>query len=85
MSEKEFPEGISVRQPNERAPDFVIANISIKRETLIAWLSARGGEWVNLDVLKSKKGIWYCAVNNWKPRNENTAPGPGGGTNAGVR
>lgn len=68
MSDTEFPEGIFVKPPHAKAPEFVKASISIKREEAIAWLTARSGEWVNLDVKESRGGKWYCALNTYKPK-----------------
>ena len=64
----EFAQGLIVKAPHPKAPDFVKASISIKRAELIAWLQAREGEWINLDVKESRNGKWYAAVNNWKPQ-----------------
>ena len=63
----EFVDGLIVKAPHEKAPDFVKAAISIKRSELISWLSQRTEDWVNLDVKESKKGSWYASVNNFKP------------------
>ena len=68
--ELEFPEGLLVKAPRPSAPDFVKASISIKREELVAWLTARKDEWINLDVKVSRGGKWYAAVNNYKPKGE---------------
>lgn len=62
----EFAQGLIVKAPHPKAPDFVKASISIKRAELIAWLQAREGEWINLDVKESRNGKWYAAVNNYK-------------------
>lgn len=66
-NETEFLNGLIVKGPNENAPEYVKAKISIKREELIASLQAKDGEWVNLDVKVSQNGKWYAAVDNWKP------------------
>lgn len=66
-NETEFLNGLIVKAPNENAPDYVKAKISIKREELIATLQAKDGEWINLDVKVSQNGKWYAAVDNWKP------------------
>lgn len=63
----EFVDGLIVKKPNEKAPDFVKAAISIKRSELISWLSTRTDDWINLDVKESKKGNWYAQVNDFKP------------------
>lgn len=66
-TETEFVNGLIVKAPNENAPEYVKAKLSIKREELIAWLQTRDGEWVNADVKVSTGGKWYAAVDNWKP------------------
>lgn len=74
----EFVDGLIAKPPHAKAPDFVKASLSIKREALIAWLQGRDGEWVNLDVKESRNGKWYASVNDWKPKegNQERAPRP---------
>lgn len=76
MSDTEFPAGLIVKAPRDGAPDYVKAAISIKREELIAWLSERDGEWVNLDVKEAKSGKWYAAVNTYKREDKGKPVGP---------
>jgi hypothetical protein len=55
----EFVDGLIVKAPHERAPDYVKASISIKVEDLGKWLRAKykaGEEWVNIDVKEAKSG-----------------------------
>lgn len=68
MADIEFIDGLIVKAPNQNAPDYVKAKLSIKRDDLIAWLSEKDGEWINADVKVSREGKWYCAVDNWKPQ-----------------
>ena len=70
MSEVEFPQGLIIKEPHAKAPDYVKASISIKREDLITWLEGRSEEWINLDVKESKKGGWYAAVNTFKKKSQ---------------
>lgn len=71
MSEENiFIDGLIVKEPHERAPDFVKAKLSIKREELIAWLQNQPGDWINADVKVSRGGKWYVAVDTWKPDNQ---------------
>lgn len=65
--EKEFPRGLLVKAPHERAPEYVKARLSIKREELIAWLQGKSGEWINLDVKVARSGKYYVEVDTWKP------------------
>ncbi len=74
MSDIKFIDGLIVKAPHERAPDFVKARLSIKREELIAWLQSQEGEWVNADIKESKAGKWYAAVDDWKPEQRGEAP-----------
>lgn len=75
--EIEFVEGLIVKAPNPKAPDFVKASISIKVEDLGKWLRAKykaGEEWVNIDVKESKAGKWYAAVSTFKPKAKEEKP-----------
>lgn len=70
----EFVDGLIVKAPHPKAPDFVKAQISIKVEDLGKWLRAKYKEslanegWINLDVKESKGGKWYASVSNFKPK-----------------
>jgi hypothetical protein len=78
MADIEFVDGLIVKAPHEKAPDFVKASISIKVEDLGVWLRAKhkaGEEWVNVDVKVAKSGKWYAAVNTYKKED---AKGTGG-------
>lgn len=68
--ETQFVEGLIVKAPHPKAPDFVKAQIAIKVADLGQWLRDRykaGEEWVNADIKVSKSGRWYAAVSDWKP------------------
>ena len=68
MSDKEFVDGLIVKQPHEKAPDFVKCSISIKRKDLGNWLRGKSDDWINIDVKESRGGKWYAEVSNWKPK-----------------
>lgn len=72
--EKKFIDGLSVSPPHGNAPDFVKAKGGIKRESLILWLQKQEDVWINFQVKVSKKGNWYCEVDDWKPEGERSAP-----------
>lgn len=67
MNEAPFINGMSVKKPGERAPSYIIANLSIKRDELITFLQAQEGEWINAQIKESKQGKWYIALDSWKP------------------
>jgi hypothetical protein len=67
-TETQFIPGLIVKAPHERAPEYVKAKLSIKREELLAWLQQQSGDWINADVKVSRNGKWYCAIDEWKPK-----------------
>ena len=76
MADKRYPKGLYAKAPSENAPDFVKAKLNVKKNDLIAWLKSespkpneKGEEWINLQVLVSKSGSWYCEVDDWQPEN----------------
>jgi hypothetical protein len=69
-SDTKFIDGLIVKAPNEKAPDYVKAKLSIKRVDLIAWLEGQNGDWINADVKVSQNGKWYAAVDDWKPNGQ---------------
>lgn len=79
MSEKKFIGGLLVKAPNQGAPSYVIAKLSIKREELIAWLQTEQGEWINADIKTSQGGKWYASVDDWKPNQGGGSGGSRGG------
>ncbi len=70
MSDIEFVDGLIVKAPHEKAPDFVKCAISIKRKDLGNWLRGKDDDWINLQVKVGKSGKWYAEVDNWKPNSE---------------
>ena len=75
--EIEFVDGLIIKAPHPKAPDYVKASISIKVEDLGKWLRAKfkeGDEWVNIDVKEAKSGKWYAAVSTWKPKEKKNKP-----------
>ena len=78
----EFVDGLIAKAPRDGAPEYVKACLSIRRAELIAWLSEREGDWVNVDIKEAKSGKWYAAVDAWKPdsrRQDKPKPQHGGG------
>lgn len=72
--EIEFVNGLIVKAPHEKAPDFVKASISIKVKDLEKWLGDRSEDWVNIDVKESKGGKWYAVVSTFKSKQEERKP-----------
>ena len=70
-TDTKFINGLMFKAPNDNAPEYVKAKLSIKREELIAWLQSEAGEWINADIKVSNGGKWYAAVDTWKPNHGN--------------
>ena len=75
MEDKRYPNGLYAKAPSENAPDFVKAKLNVKKNDLISWLQSespkpnqKGEEWINLQVLVSKSGNWYCEVDDWQAK-----------------
>lgn len=67
-----FTEGIYLNKVNDKAPEFIKANVSIHREKAIAWLQAHPEladekGYIRLVGKESKDGKRYFAVDTWKP------------------
>ena len=70
MPESKFIDGFFVKPPHENAPDFVKCKISMKREEVIEWLQGQDGDWINVDIKRSREGKLYAQVDEWKPDGE---------------
>ena len=77
MADIEFVDGLLIKAPHEKAPDFVKAQIGIKVEALQAWLAKQKESFIYIDVKESKKGNWYAAVSTWKPKEKPAQVGHG--------
>lgn len=79
MAEKIFPEGVRLFKPRKGAPAFVKGSIVITPNALIAWLKKNpdylkeynGEKQLSLDLLESKDGGLYVAVNTYQKQGAN--------------
>ena len=75
MEEKKYAKGLFAKR-NEKAPEFVVCNISIKADEFDKFLKENTNEkgYVNLQVLKSKdKGTLYAVVDTFEPKASTTS------------
>ena len=73
MSDKIFVDGMVVKR-HEKAPDFVLCNISLKVEELIPFLKMHESNgWVNIQCKVSQGGKPYAELDTWKPTHGDTA------------
>ena len=73
--EKIYPKCLFAKR-NEKAPEFVVCNLSFKSDEFIQFLKENTNDkgYVNLQVLKSKeKGTMYSVLDTFEP-NTNTTP-----------
>ena len=69
-----FVEGFHIFKPNEKAPDFILAEVILTPEVLIKWMEgnvdllekSKYGEQFRLTLKESKSGTYYFAVNTYK-------------------
>jgi hypothetical protein len=66
MTDKQFVNGMIVKR-GDNAPDYVLANLSIKRGELIEFLSQQATDWVNVSLKRAKSGKCYAELDTWKP------------------
>jgi hypothetical protein len=67
MADKIFANGIIYKEPSDKAPDFVIGGLSIKKSEFIPFLQGQDGDWVNLKINLGKNGKPYIELDTWKP------------------
>jgi hypothetical protein len=81
MAEQTMPEGIRVFSKHQNAPDFVKGTIVISLNEFVAFCKAHpellteyeGKKQLKLQLLESKAGKLYAAVDTYKP-GQPTAP-----------
>lgn len=67
-NDKIFANGFIFKR-NEKAPDFVIGNISIKSEDAIKFIQEHTNNgWVNLKINKSQGGKAYIELDTWEAK-----------------
>ena len=85
MADTIFAEGFYYDDPHEKAPDFVLGNISVQVAKAVAFLQQHTNEkgYVNLTVKRGKGGKPYVQLDTWRPmpkqEGENPFPDPSGG------
>ena len=73
--EKIYAKGLFVKR-NEKAPDFVVCNVSIKVDDFVQFLEENTNDkgYVNLQVLKSReKGTLYAILDTFEQKASTTS------------
>lgn len=74
-----YPKGISVFPPNDKAPDYVKAKVTIHKSSMSESFQKEYQEYItekgylNMNVKKGDKGL-YIDVDTWKPKPKTTEP-----------
>lgn len=82
MSDKEFADGLYIKEPWPNSPDWVKFRININKDRLIPWLQTTETEngWINMEVKLNQKGEWYADVQRGRgdkpPRQQATQQEP---------
>ncbi len=70
--EKNFVKGVFIKMPHDKAPNFILLDMSFKPHEFFTWcqdhIDSKG--WVNIQVKKSQKGTLYAELNSWKKKEE---------------
>jgi len=66
VTDKVFVNGMVVKR-NDNAPEYVLANLSIKRTDLIDFLRQQDSDWLNVALKRGKSGKCYAELDTWKP------------------
>jgi len=68
-----FIDGMMIKPPSEKAPDFIKGSISVKCKEFNEFMKAHQNEgWLNIDIKKSKGGKLYLALNTYRKKKETT-------------
>ena len=69
--EKVFVDGMIVKKPADKAPDFVICGLSFKTQEMIQFLTENDNNgWVNAQIKSGKSGKYYAELDTWKRDSE---------------
>lgn len=64
----DFIDGLTIKEPNQGAPDFVLGKVSFQVEKVIASLreNQNANGWVNADLKRNRDGKLYIAIDNYQ-------------------
>jgi len=82
MSKQELADGIFWNAPSDKAPDFVLGNVSIAPAKFMPWLEQQQTNdkgYVRLQVLMSKAGRPYLKLDTYEPKQGGSATPPARG------
>jgi len=66
QQDKIWVDGLRVYKPDERAPDFVKANIVINKAEMLAWLATQSGDKIKVQMKEAQSGNYYAEVDTYQ-------------------
>ena len=66
MADITFVDGL-IPKRNDNAPDYAICKLAVKKSELIPFLNHQTGDWVNMEVMRSKAGKLYTKLDTYEP------------------
>ena len=66
MADITFVDGL-IPKRNDNAPDYAICKLAVKKSELIPFLNEQSGDWVNMEVMRSKAGKLYTKLDTYEP------------------
>jgi len=66
MTDVTFVNGL-IPKRNDNAPDYAICKLAAKKSELIPFLNEQSGDWVNMEVMRSKAGNLYTKLDTYEP------------------
>ena len=66
MEDKIWVDGLRVYKPDERAPDFVKANLVINKAEMLAWLATQPVDKIKVQMKEARSGNYYAEVDTYQ-------------------
>jgi len=75
MTDKsKFVDGVIVKKPSDKAPEFIIANIAVNIGDFLNWANQNSKNgWVNFIIKESQGGKFYAEIDTFDPKKKEYA------------
>ena len=70
-TEKIFTDGMIAKKPSPKAPDYIIAELSIKSRDFYEFMKKHTKDgWLNITVKEARNGKFYSELNTFTPNSK---------------
>ena len=70
-TEKIFTDGMIAKKPSQKAPDYIIAELSIKSQDFYEFMKKHTKDgWLNITVKEARSGKFYSELNTFTPNSK---------------